>query len=114
MNKFYARLFALILLVFFISGIVIYSTVDINTLSNLTVFQPWSVALAIFFVALGLVLDGTRLMHMVKISHEHITLKQAVQVVFGNYFLALLGPGASGGAIAQLMFLRHADRKSVV
>lgn len=47
-------------------------------------------------------------MHMVKISNEKITLYQAVQVVFGNYFLALLTPGATGGAVAQLMFLRHA------
>lgn len=47
-------------------------------------------------------------MHLVKISDEKITLYQAVQVVFGNYFLALLTPGATGGAVAQLMFLRHA------
>lgn len=108
MNKIYARMLLLILFVFAISGAVIYFTVDINTITNITVFKPWSVALAIFFVGLGLVLDGTRLMHMVKISNEHITLKQAVQVVFGNYFLAMLGPGASAGAVAQLMFLRHA------
>ena len=42
------------------------------------------------------------------ISNEKITLYQAVQVIFGNYFLALLTPGATGGAVAQLMFLRHA------
>ena len=108
MNKFYTRLICLILLVVIISGSVIYFTVDINTLTNLTVFKPWSVALAIVFVGIGLVLDGTRLMHLVKISNEHITLMQAVQVVFGNYFLALLGPGATGGAVAQLMFLRRA------
>lgn len=35
-------------------------------------------------------------MHLVKISDEKITLYQAVQVVFGNYFLALLTPGATG------------------
>ena len=29
-------------------------------------------------------------------------------MVFGNYFLALLTPGFSGGAIAQVLFLRHA------
>lgn len=108
MNKFYKRLAILITLVLGISGAVIYFTVDINTLSNLTVFQPWSIALAVFFVALGLLLDGSRLMHLVHISNEHITLLQAVQVVFGNYFLALLTPGATGGAVAQLMFLRHA------
>lgn len=108
MNKVYGRLLGLIAFVALVSGIVIYTTVDINTLRNITVFKPWSIALAIMSVGLGLVLDGTRLMHLVRISDEHITLKQAVQVVFGNYFLALLTPGSVGGAVAQLMFLRHA------
>ena len=108
MKRFYKRLICLVALVLTISGAVIYFTVDINTLTNLTLFQPWSLALAIAFVALGLVLDGSRLMHLVHISKENITLSQAVQVVFGNYFLALLTPGATGGAVAQLMFLRKA------
>jgi uncharacterized protein (TIRG00374 family) len=88
--------------------VVIYTTVDINTLKNLNRFQPWSIVLAILAVGLGMFFDGSRLMHMVKISNEKISLYQAVQVVFGNYFLALLTPGATGGAVAQLMFLRHA------
>lgn len=108
MNKFYKRLIGLVLLVVVISGTVIYTTVDINTLQNLNQFKPWSIALAVIAVAIGLFFDGSRLMHMVKISNEKITLYQAVQVVFGNYFLALLTPGATGGAVAQLMFLRHA------
>ncbi len=108
MNKFYRRLFSLILLVLVISGVVIYTTIDINTLKNLDRFQPWSIAMAAGVTALGLFFDGSRLMHLVKISHEKISLYQAVQVVFGNYFLALLTPGATGGAVAQLMFLRHA------
>ena len=108
MNKFYKRFLILIVLVLVISGTVIYTTVDINTLKNLTQFKTWSIALAILAVSLGLFFDGSRLMHLVKISDEKITLYQAVQVVFGNYFLALLTPGATGGAVAQLMFLRHA------
>lgn len=108
MSNFYKRLAILILLVLVISGSVIYFTVDIHTLTNLTVFQPWSLALAVLCVSVGLFLDGSRLMHLVHISHEEITLGEAVQVVFGNYFLALLTPGATGGAVAQLMFLRHA------
>ena len=108
MNKFYKRFLILIVLVLVISGTVIYTTVDINTLKNLTQFKTWSIALAIFAVSLGLCGDGSRLMHLVKISDEKITLYQAVQVIFGNYFLALLTPGATGGAVAQLMFLRHA------
>ena len=108
MSKVYKRFIGLILLVVIISGIVIYTTVDINTLKNLNRFQPWSIVLAVLAVGLGLFFDGSRLMHMVKMSNEKITLYQAVQVVFGNYFLALLTPGATGGAVAQLMFLRHA------
>lgn len=108
MNKFYRRLIALILLVIIISGVVIYTTIDINTLKNLDKFKPWSIALAVLAVGLGLFFDGCRLMHLVKISQERITFYQAVQVIFGNYFLALLTPGATGGAVAQLMFLRHA------
>lgn len=108
MNKFYKRFIVLVILVAGISCGVIYFTVDINTLTHLTAFKPWSVALAILSVSIGLLLDGSRLMHLVRISNEKITLMQAVRVVFGNYFLALLTPGATGGAVAQLVFLRHA------
>ena len=105
MGKFIRRFLLLFVLVVGISAAVIYTTVDINTLHNLTRFQPWSLVLAI---ALGMFFDGSRLMHLVRISNERITLYQAVQVIFGNYFLALLTPGATGGAVAQVMFLRHA------
>ena len=108
MNTVYVRILGLIMLVLIISGMVIYFTVDINTLTNLSMFQPWSVVMAILAIGVGLLLDGTRLMHMVKISGEHIRLKQAVEVVFGNYFLAMLGPGAAAGAVAQMMFLTKA------
>ena len=74
MNKFYKRFLILIVLVLVISGTVIYTTVDINTLKNLTQFKTWSIALAIFAVSLGLFFDGSRLMHLVKISDEKITL----------------------------------------
>lgn len=108
MNKFYRKLTFLILFVLAISFAVIYTTVDINTLKNLTAFHTWSLFLALFFALLGMFFDGSRLMHLVKISNEKITLYEAVQVIFGNYFLALLTPGATGGAVAQLMFLRRA------
>ncbi|MBR3458597.1 MAG: flippase-like domain-containing protein [Selenomonadaceae bacterium] len=108
MNKFYKRFLLLVFLVLGISGTVIYTTVDIHTLRNITEFHSWSLALAVLAVSLGMFFDGSRLMHLVRISNERITLYQAVQVIFGNYFLALLTPGATGGAVAQLMFLRHA------
>ena len=108
MGKFIRRFLLLFVLVVGISAAVIYTTVDINTLHNLTRFPPWSLVLALCAIALGMFFDGSRLMHLVRISNERITLYQAVQVIFGNYFLALLTPGATGGAVAQVMFLRHA------
>ena len=108
MNKFYKRFLLLVLLVLVISGTVIYTTVDIHTLQSVTRFHSWSLALAVLAVSLGMFFDGSRLMHLVRISNERISLYQAVQVIFGTYFLALLTPGATGGAVAQLMFLRHA------
>lgn len=108
MHKFYQRLILMILLVAGISSVVIYFTVDIHTLRHLDSFQPWSLAVALVLLIIGLYFDGTRLMHLVYISGEKIRLVEAVQVVFGNYFLALLTPGAAGGAVAQVMFLRRA------
>lgn len=108
MNKFYKRFIALIVLLLVISGGVIFFTVDINTFEHLHSFQTWSIVMSIVALAVGLWLDGTRLMHLVRVSNENITFMQAMQVVFGNYFLALLTPGATGGAVAQLIFLRHA------
>ena len=108
MNQFTRRFLALFFLVVLISAAVIYTTVDIHTLHHLTRFHSWSLLLALFAVGLGMFFDGSRLMHLVQISNEKLSLYQAVQVIFGNYFLALLTPGATGGAVAQVMFLRHA------
>ncbi|MBP2654498.1 MAG: Lysylphosphatidylglycerol synthetase/glycosyltransferase AglD [Firmicutes bacterium] len=108
MGKFYKRLAVLILFTGGISGAVIYLTLDINTLHYLTAFQPWSLFAVAVLLALGMYFDGTRLLHLVRIAGQRITLLQAVQVIFSNYFLALLTPGATGGAVAQVMFLRRA------
>jgi len=108
MVKFYKKIIFLFLLVAGISCIAIYFTVDIHTLRHLNKFQPWSLFVALLLLAMGLYFDGTRLMHLVHISGEKIRLIEAVQVVFGNYFLALLTPGAAGGAVAQVLFLRRA------
>jgi len=108
MVKFYKRIILLLILVAAISCVTIYFTVDIHTLRHLNNFQPWSLVIALILLAIGLYFDGTRLMHLVRISGEKIRLMDAVHVVFGNYFLALLTPGAAGGAVAQVMFLRRA------
>lgn len=108
MLKLYKRLFLIILLIAIISGAVIYYTVDINTFRHLSSFRIWSLVAVLIFLSIGLYFDGTRLMHLVRISGERISLMEAVQVVFGNYFLAALTPGAAGGAVAQVLFLRRA------
>ncbi len=108
MPRLYQRLALLILFVAVISGTVIYFTVDIHTLSSLNFFKPHVLLLVLLFLVIGMFFDGLRLMHLVRISGETINFMQAVQVVFGNYFLALLTPGAAGGAFAQVMFLRRA------
>jgi len=108
MTKFYQRLILLLLLVAAISSIAIYFTVDIHTLRHLNRFQPWSLVVALILLAIGLYFDGLRLIHLVQIASEKIRFIEAVHVVFGNYFLALLTPGAAGGAVAQVMFLRRA------
>ena len=109
MNKFHKRLCVLIFFVSVISAGVIYFTVDINTLSSLTQFNPLAIIAALISISFGLFLDGLRLVQLVNISNEKISFSQALHVVFGNYFLALLTPGFSGGAIAQVLFLRHAE-----
>lgn len=108
MTRFCQRLTLLMLIVGGISGAVIYFTVDIHTLRHLGAFKPWSLAIVAGLLAIGMYFDGTRLLHLVRISGERITLQQAVQVIFSNYFAALLTPGATGGAVAQVMFLRRA------
>ncbi len=108
MTIFHKRLIILILLVSAISAGVIYFTVDINTLRSLTTFNPFAILAALVSISFGLFLDGVRLAQLVHISDEKISFSQALHVVFGNYFLALLTPGFSGGAIAQVLFLRNA------
>ena len=61
MSKFARRFLLLFVLVVGISAAVIYTTVDINTLQNLTRFHPWSLLLALLAVGLGMFFDGSRL-----------------------------------------------------
>ena len=59
-------------------------------------------------LAIGLFFDGTRLLTLARITGEDLPLSDVVKVVLSNYFLAVLTPGATGGAIAQVMFMRRA------
>lgn len=108
MSKYWQRFLLLSGLVVVISGTVIYTTVDIDTLTHLNAFQSWAVGGAVLFLAAGMYFDASRLSKLVVLSGGRIPFGTALQVIFGNYFLALLTPGAAGGAVAQVMFLRRA------
>ena len=102
-KKLLLRLGALFVFVLLISAAVIYFTFDIRTLDYLTMFEPKCIFLALGCLAVGLLFDGLRLITLANITEEKLTLRQIVNVVLSNYFLALVAPGASGGAIAQVM-----------
>lgn len=107
-RKLLVRLAILFAFVLAISVGVIYFTFDIRTLEYLTMFQPSCILMALGILAVGLLFDGLRLITLARVTDEKLTLKQIVNVVLSNYFLALVTPGASGGAIAQVMFMRKA------
>lgn len=107
-NKLYKRIALLVTFVLAISATVIYFTFDIRAIDYLTMFSSWSVLCALGSLAIGLFFDGTRLLTLARITGEDLSLPDVTKVVLSNYFLALLTPGASGGAIAQVMFMRRA------
>ncbi len=110
MNKqLFRTLCVLMFLVLLISAIVIYFTFDIRALNFLAMFKPWSILFALGMLFCGLFFDGCRLMTLADIADEKLSYHNVGNVVLSNYFLALLTPGASGGAIAQVMFMKKAD-----
>ena len=107
-EKLVKRLTMLFAFVVLISVAVIYFTFDIRALEYLTMFKPECILLALGCLAVGLFFGGLRLITLADVTGAKLTLKQVVNVVLSNYFLALVTPGASGGAIAQIMFMRKA------
>ncbi|MCQ2359219.1 MAG: flippase-like domain-containing protein [Phascolarctobacterium sp.] len=107
-KKLVARLAALFIFVVAISAAVIYFTFDIRTFEYLHMFEAKCILLALGSLFVGLFFDGLRLITLADITDEKLTLRQIVNVVLSNYFLALVTPGASGGAVAQVMFMRKA------
>ena len=107
-NKLYKRIALVVIFVLSISAAVIYFPFDIRALDYLTMFSSWSVLCALGALAIGLFFDGTRLLTLTRITGEDLPLSDVVKVVLSNYFLAVLTPGATGGAIAQVMFMRRA------
>ena len=107
-NKLYKRIILLVGLVVLISAAVIYFTFDIRALQYLSLFSPQCVLMALGSLTIGLFFDGMRLVTLARVTDEHLGLSDVVKVVLSNYFLALVTPGATGGAIAQIMFMRRA------
>ena len=89
-----------------ISAITIYATVDINSLKTLGTFNWESLLFAAIALAIGMYFDGLRLQRLVKIGGYSLPLPAVLRVIFGNYFMAMLTPGASGGAVAQVLILK--------
>lgn len=107
-KKLLRRLIIMLVIVLGISAAVIYFTFDIRAIQYLTMFSPWSVLAALGVLAVGLFFDGLRLRTLAGITEEQLSFHDMLKVVLSNYFLALITPGASGGAVAQVMFMKKA------
>jgi uncharacterized protein (TIRG00374 family) len=102
------RIAMLIGLIVFVSIGVIYFTVDLDTLRHLADFQPMALGGVILLIAGGMYFDALRLQRLSAVTGKQVGMPAAMRVVFGNYFMALLTPGASGGAVIQVLFLKRA------
>lgn len=107
-NKLMEHILVLFSVVVLMSCAVIYFTFDIQALNYLTIFEPWSIAAVLGVLFVGLFFDGTRLRNLTLASGEELSIGATVNVVLSNYFLALITPGASGGAVAQVIFMKRA------
>ena len=108
MNISSKRIAMLIGLIVAVSAAVLYFTADIDTLSHLADFHPVSLLGVLALIAGGMYFDALRLQRLSAVTGKSVPLPAAVRVVFGNYFMALLTPGASGGAVIQILFLKKA------
>lgn len=102
------RILVLTSLMIAISALVLYGTVDKGTAEKLAEFYPAVLPAVMAVIAGGMYFDARRLIRLSRISGETVSMNAAVRVVFGNYFMALLTPGAAGGAVIQVLFLRRA------
>ena len=102
------RIVFLAALVVAVSAIVLYFTVDVETFRKLADFHPASLFGVMLLIAAGMYFDALRLQRLGLVAGRRVPLGGAMRVVFGNYFMALLTPGASGGAVIQILFLKKA------
>ena len=106
MNKMIKRGLFLGLIVLLVSAFTIYFTIDLKALASLDHFKLSSLILAALALTVGLFFDGRRLQRLVKMIGYDLSLPAVLRVIFSNYFMALLTPGASGGAVAQVLILK--------
>lgn len=106
MNKMVKRGLFLGLIVLLVSAVTIYFTIDLKALASLDHFKLSSLILAALALIVGLFFDGRRLQRLVKMIGYDLSLQAVLRVIFSNYFMALLTPGASGGAVAQVLILK--------
>jgi len=106
MNKMVKRGLFLGLIVLLVSAVTIYFTIDLKALASLDYFKLSSLILAALALIVGLFFDGRRLQRLVKMIGYDLSLQAVLRVIFSNYFMALLTPGASGGAVAQVLILK--------
>lgn len=101
------RIFILLGIITLISAVTIYWTIDINTLVLLREFNVTSLLLATVALILGMYFDVRRLTRLLGIKGYTFGYMASLRVILSNYFLALFTPGASGGAVAQVLMLKN-------
>ena len=104
MSKMMKRGIFMFLLLLAVSIGIIYYTIDLDALKAISSFNSISLLLAVVALVAGMYFDGLRLQRLVKIGGYKLSIRAVLRVIFSNYFMAMLTPGASGGAV----FLRDA------
>ncbi|MCI5837254.1 MAG: flippase-like domain-containing protein [Veillonellaceae bacterium] len=106
MNRLARNGIILFLLIAAVTFCTLYFTIDVSTWHALTYFSPFNLFVAVAIWGIGMYFDGLRLQRLVAMNGYRVRLRGIMQVIFGNYFMGLLTPGAAGGAIAQVLILR--------
>ena len=106
MSKMMKRGIFMFLLLLTVSIGIIYYTIDLESLKTISSFNSVSLLLAMVALAAGMYFDGLRLQRLVKIGGYKLSIQAVLRVIFSNYFMAMLTPGASGGAVAQVLVLK--------
>ena len=101
MSKMMKRGIFMFLLLLAVSIGIIYYTIDLDALKAISSFNSISLLLALVALVAGMYFDGLRLQRLVKIGGYKLSIRAVLRVIFSNYFMAMLTPGASGGLSQQ-------------